>query len=87
MEIEERVRKNIAIFRENEKRASGLVLEEREIRVVDLAKMYASDTEAWMKKGDFVTAFSSIEYAHGLLDAILKINGADPYEHETDKGR
>ena len=86
MEIEERVRKNIAIFRENEKRAASLELGADEKGVVELAKMYASDTEAWIKKGDYVTAFSSIEYAHGLLDAILKINGADPYEHETDKG-
>ena len=86
MEIEERVRKNIAIFRENEKRAASLELGDDEKEVVELAKMYASDTESWIKKGDYVTAFSSIEYAHGLLDAILKINGADPYEHETDKG-
>ena len=87
MEIEERVRKNIAIFRQNEKRAEGLELGPDEKEIVELAKMYASDTEAWIKKEDYVTAFSSIEYAHGLLDAILKINGADPYEHETDKGK
>ncbi len=87
MEIEERVRKNIAIFRDNERRAEALELGADEKEVVELAKMYASDTEAWVSKGDYVTAFSSIEYAHGLLDAILKINGADPYEHETDTGR
>ncbi len=86
MEIEERVKKNIAIFKENEKRVAVLELGPDEKEVVELAKMYASDTEAWIKKGDYVTAFSSIEYAHGLLDAILKINGADPYEHETDTG-
>ena len=85
MEIEARVRKNIAIFKENAKKAQELKLTEHERKVVELANMYASDTEAWIKKGDYVTAFSSIEYAHGLLDAVLKINGADPYENETDK--
>jgi hypothetical protein len=80
MEIEARVRKNIAIFNDNIKKAEMLELNGREREVVALAKMYASDTESWMEKGDYVTAFSSIEYAHGLLDAVLKINGKDPYE-------
>ncbi len=80
MEIEARVNKNISIFKENVKKAQKLMLTEEEEKVVELAKMYASDTDSWVKKGDYVTAFSSIEYAHGLLDAILKINGADPYE-------
>ena len=80
MEIEARVRKNISIFKENVKKAQALRLTMEEEKVVELARMYASDTDAWVSKGDYVTAFSSIEYAHGLLDAILKINGADPYE-------
>lgn len=80
MEIEARVRKNIAIFNENIKKAEAIKLTENEEKVVELAKMYASDTGSFVEKGDYVTAFSSIEYAHGLLDAILKINGADPYE-------
>ncbi len=80
MEIEARVRKNISIFKENVKKAQALRLTKEEEKVVELARMYASDTDAWVSKGDYVTAFSSIEYAHGLLDAILKINGADPYE-------
>jgi len=80
MEIEARVKKNISIFKENIKKARALSLSDEEKKVVELAMMYASDTDAWVGKGDYVTAFSSIEYAHGLLDAILKINGADPYE-------
>ena len=80
MEIEDRVKKNISVFNENIKKVRVLILTDEENKVVKLAEMYASDTGAWMKKGDFVTAFSSIEYAHGLLDAILKIKGADPYE-------
>ena len=83
MEIDARVNKNISIFKENIKKAQSLKLTEEEEKVVELAKMYASDTDVWVKKGDYVTAFSSIEYAHGLLDAILKIKSADPYETDT----
>lgn len=83
MEIDARVNKTISIFKENIKKAQSLKLTKEEEKVVELAKMYASDTDEWVKKGDYVTAFSGIEYAHGLLDAILKIKGADHYE--TDK--
>ena len=37
--------------------------------------MYASDSVAWLKKKDYYTSFSSISYAHGLLDAIRKNRG------------
>ena len=66
MEIEARVRKNISIFKENVKKAQALRLTKEEEKVVELARMYASDTDEWVSKGDYVTAFSSIEYAHGL---------------------
>ncbi len=82
MDLEERVRKTVSLFKENIKLIDGVALTKDEKHIVDLAKMYASDTEAWIKKKDYVTAFSSIEYAHGLLDAVLKIKGKDPYEHD-----
>ncbi|MCL4365079.1 MAG: DUF357 domain-containing protein [Candidatus Marsarchaeota archaeon] len=73
MELEDRVKRTVAIFNENVSAVAGLNLTEAEVRVVELAKMYASDTSAFIKNGDYVTAFSAIEYAHGLLDAIIKI--------------
>ena len=73
MELEDRVKKTMAMFNENVSAVAGLRLSQSESKVVELAKMYASDTAAFMKKGDYVTAFSAIEYAHGLLDAIIKI--------------
>ena len=72
MEIEERVRKSLALFDANIKKLSMAELTESERRVVELARMYASDTKSWIEKGDMITAFSAIEYAHGLLDAIIK---------------
>lgn len=83
MELTERVKKTASLFAENVKLLNGVELSREESRIIDLAKMYASDSEAWMKKNDYVTAFSAIEYAHGMLDAILKIKGKDPYEAHT----
>ncbi len=77
MELEDRVRKTVALFDKNIGAASELALSDTEKGVVELAKMYASDAAAFMKKGDHVTAFSAIEYAHGLLDAIIKIKKKD----------
>jgi hypothetical protein len=72
MEIEERVRKSLALFDANIKKLDNVDLTDSESKVIELARMYASDTRSWIEKGDMVTAFSAIEYAHGLLDAIIK---------------
>lgn len=45
-----------------------------EEKVLDLAKRYCSDTDYFLKKQDYVTAFGCINYAHGLLDALRKID-------------
>ncbi|MGC8586844.1 MAG: DUF357 domain-containing protein [Candidatus Micrarchaeia archaeon] len=54
---------------------SSVALSNEESQVIELAKMYASDADSWLQKEDYYTAFSSISYAHGLADAILKIKG------------
>ncbi len=80
MELADRVKKTVSLFNENIKLLHGVELSKEEKTIVELAKMYASDSVSWMQKDDYVTAFSGIEYAHGLLDAILRIKGKDPYE-------
>ena len=40
--------------------------------VVELAKQYCEDTQYFLDRGDFVTAFGCINYAHGLIDAYRK---------------
>ena len=40
--------------------------------VVELAKQYFEDTQYFLDKKDFVTAFGCINYAHGLIDAYRK---------------
>ena len=36
---------------------------------LDMARRYFSDAEHFAKKGDVVTAFAALNYAHGWLDA------------------
>jgi hypothetical protein len=67
-----RIEKDLRIFDDNIKKVGSI--DKRQQKVVELAEMYASDCKAFIKKGDLYTAFSCISYAHGLLDAILKIN-------------
>ena len=73
MEIEERILKDIRLFDNSIEKAGKLMLGEEENKVVELAKMYALDSKSWLDKKDYYTSFSSIAYAHGLLDAILKM--------------
>lgn len=38
-----------------------------------MARDYASDAQSYLDKGDLLTAFSCISYAHGLIDALKKL--------------
>lgn len=77
MEIEERISKDIrkfevSVMRYNMINFDRLSKEDFE-RVLELARMYAKDASSWLEKKDYYTAFASISYAHGLLDALLKL--------------
>lgn len=41
-------------------------------KVVELAKQYYEDSKYYLEKKDYLTAFGCINYAHGLLDAVIK---------------
>ncbi len=73
MEIEDRIRKDIGKFSVSILAIEAAGTSDDEKRVVELAKMYAGDAGAWLEKGDLYTSFSSISYAHGLLDSLLKL--------------
>lgn len=66
-----RIMDDIRMFDENVGSASGKT-SEKERRIIDLAKRYREDAEYYLKKGDYVTSFGCINYAHGLLDALIK---------------
>ncbi|MBW2999561.1 DUF357 domain-containing protein [Candidatus Woesearchaeota archaeon] len=48
---------------------------------IDMATRYYEDALHYKEKGDFVTAFAAVNYAHGWLDAgarmgLFKVEGA-----------
>ncbi|MCW6159477.1 MAG: DUF357 domain-containing protein [Candidatus Micrarchaeales archaeon] len=73
----ERIEKDIQKFYLNIGKIEGVTKDGNMLKIVDLSRMYASDAKSYLSKGDLLTAFSCISYAHGLLDAILKLNGSD----------
>ena len=46
--------------------------DEKTEKIMDLAKRYRDDAEYYLKKKDYVTAFGCINYAHGMVDALIK---------------
>jgi len=40
---------------------------------LDMATRYFDDAKYYKEKGDFVTAFASVSYAHGWLDAGARL--------------
>ncbi len=41
--------------------------------VIDMVSNYLSDAEYFEQKGDFVNAFAALNYAHGWLDAGVRL--------------
>ena len=72
-EIVARIKKDINLFQDSVAKLKAVELAGREKEVYDLAVDYRNDAGSWLEKKDFYTAFASISYAHGLLDALIKI--------------
>jgi len=58
------------MFEENLQRAKEIGKHQNNI--LELAVQYYQDAKYYLEKGDYFTAFGCINYAHGLLDAIIK---------------
>jgi hypothetical protein len=69
-----RIEKDIVMFSDNleilEKNSQKL--SESQEKTLELSKQYFYDSKYYLKKEDFFTAFGCINYAHGLLDSIIK---------------
>jgi len=48
-----------------------------------MAKRYYSDAKHFRDKGDYVTAFAALNYAHGWLDAGARI-GLFDVDHDSE---
>jgi hypothetical protein len=68
-----RIEKDIRMFDDSVEKLKDVELSERETHVYELALSYAKDAMSWLSKKDYYTSFASISYAHGLMDALIKI--------------
>ena len=50
--------------------------------IIDMVSNYLSDAEHFEKKGNLVNAFAALNYAHGWLDAGVRL---DIFETKNDK--
>jgi hypothetical protein len=71
MDDKTRIKKDIVMFEDNISKMSRK-LKTQNSKVVELAKQYYEDSKYYLEKKDYLTAFGCINYAHGLLDAIIK---------------
>ena len=69
---EKRIQEDIDFFEKNLKKAITLAINKTSKDIVELAKQYCEDAKYYLSKKDHLTAFGCINYAHGLLDAIIK---------------
>lgn len=67
-----RIDKDILMFQENLEKIKNIDLDEKYKFIIELSKQYFEDSKYYLKKKDYFTAFGCINYAHGLLDAIIK---------------
>jgi len=70
MDKKTRIQKDITMFEENTQKIQKL--NNKQKKIIELARQYYSDTKYYHQKKDYFTAFGCINYAHGLQDAILK---------------
>lgn len=51
--------------------------EKRAKEIIDMVSNYVSDARHFKEKGDFVNAFAALNYAHGWLDAGVRLDVFD----------
>ena len=67
-----RIKKDILMFEENIKTITNKDLTNPQKKTFELSTQYYEDSKYYLEKKDFFTSFGCINYAHGLLDAIIK---------------
>jgi uncharacterized protein len=70
MDALDRIKKDLELFAKNIKEIESIKLHVEDERIVKMALNYTKDTEYYLEKEDYLTAFGCITYAHGLLDAV-----------------
>jgi hypothetical protein len=67
-----RIEKDIIMYEENIQKIKNISLTESKKKKIDLASQYYMDAKYYLQKNDLFTSFGCINYAHGLLDSIIK---------------
>ena len=67
-----RIEKDILMFEENLQNMQQRDIDEERSKIIELASQYYEDTKYYLEKKDYFTAFGCINYAHGLLDSVIK---------------
>ena len=74
MDEKTRIEKDIKMFEENinalQQIHPDLLIDPR----VRIASDYYHDSQYYLNKNDYFTAFGCINYGHGLLDALIKFD-------------
>lgn len=73
------------MFEENIKRIHQNTITVTQKKILELATQYYQDTKYYAQKKDYFTAFGCINYAHGLLDALLKTEDEKVDSNETER--
>ncbi|MBN2122411.1 DUF357 domain-containing protein [Candidatus Micrarchaeota archaeon] len=71
----ERARKSLEKLESRMEDARSLGFEGKYPQVFSLASQYAKDSRHYFSKQDYFTSFGCSDYAYGLLDALLIIEG------------
>jgi len=72
MDEQTRIKKDIVMFEENITKTKEKNLTKPQEKTIELASQYFEDSKYYLEKKDYFTSFGCINYAHGLLDAIIK---------------
>jgi len=71
MDEKTRIKKDILMFEGNIQKINDKIKMQNN-KILELASQYYEDSKYYLDKKDYFTAFGCINYAHGLLDAVLK---------------
>jgi hypothetical protein len=77
MECKKRIITDIEKLNESFKEINHIKLTSEEKEIIERAKSYSEDCKYYLKKGDEISSFGCITYAHGLIDSIKIIHSIE----------
>ncbi|MDI9618078.1 DUF357 domain-containing protein [Methanothermobacter sp.] len=75
MECRERIEKDLDLLEKNLMEMESIEFKGEERAIIERALNYRDDSIYYLEKGDYITSFGCITYAHGLLDGLRMLHG------------